>query len=289
MADYRIWFERVINPELLGRIGPTVEILGPGNKSDPYAGIENASGIMASVLPYTQAVMDRAAKTVVIARTGIGVDRVDVGAATDRTIAVCNTPDGPTVSTAEHAIALILAVAKGLNRSAEALRSSEGDYYSNNQAIELDGKSLGLVGFGRIARRVGGAARGLGMNVFAYDPFVSDEGFFANRVDNLDDLLALSDVVSIHVPLTTDTRQLFDRGRFRAMRPGSILVNTSRGSVVDQGALIEALESGHLFGAGLDVTEPEPLPPDHTLLHRLDVIVTPTWHQGQSRAENVFF
>jgi phosphoglycerate dehydrogenase-like enzyme len=277
MADHPIWFERVISPELLGQIGLTVEILGPGieNASDPYAGIENAAGIMASVLPYTEAVMDRAANAVVIARTGIGVDRVDIGAATDRTIAVCNTPDGPTVSTAEHAVALILAVAKGLTRSAEALRLSEGNYYSHNQAIELDGKSLGLVGFGRIARRVGRAAQGLGMNVLAYDPFVSDEGLLVTRVDSLDKLLALSDVVSIHVPLTTDTRYLFDRARFQMMRSGSILVNTSRGSVVDQSALIEALDSGQLFGAGLDVTEPEPLPPDHTLLHRPNVIVTP--------------
>jgi D-3-phosphoglycerate dehydrogenase len=277
MADHPIWFERVINPDLLGRIGPTVEILGPGieNELDPYAGIEHAAGIMASVLPYTDAVMDRAAKTVVIARTGIGLDGIDIGAATDRTIAVCNTPEGPTVSTAEHAMALILAIAKGLTRSAEALRLSEGNYYSHNKAIELDGKSLGLVGFGRIARRVGRSAQGLGMNVFAYDPFVSNEGFFANRVDSLDNLLALSDVVSIHVPLTTNTRLLFDQARFQRMRPGSILVNTSRGSVVDQNALIEALDSGQLFGAGLDVTEPEPLPPDHTLLHRPNVIVTP--------------
>lgn len=277
MVDLPIWFERVISPELLDQIGVNVEILGPriDYESDPYAGIENAAGIMASALPYTEVVMDRATNAVVIARTGIGVDGVDIGAATDRLIAVCNTPDGPTISTAEHAIALILAVAKGLTRSAEALRLSEGHYYSHNQAIELDGKSLGLVGFGRIARRVGRAAQGLGMNVLAYDPLVSDEGFFANRVDSLDNLLALSDVVSIHVPLTTNTRYLFDRARFQTMRPGSILVNTSRGSVVDQNALIEALDSGQLFGVGLDVTEPEPLPPDHTLLHRPNVIVTP--------------
>jgi D-3-phosphoglycerate dehydrogenase len=289
MADLPIWFERVISPELLGQIGLTVEILGPGKASDPYTGIENAAGIMASVLPYTEAVMDRAANAVVIARTGIGMDAVDIGAATDRTIAVCNTPDGPTVSTAEHAIALILAVAKGLTRSAEALRLSEGNYYSHNQAIELDGKSIGLVGFGRIARRVGRAAQGLGMNVLAYDPFVSDEGFFANRVDSLDNLLALSDVVSIHVPLTTDTRYLFDRARFQTMRPGSILVNTSRGSVVDQNALIEALDSGQLFGAGLDVTDPEPLPPDHTLLHRVNVIVTPHVASGTSEGRERIF
>lgn len=272
---WRIWFERAINPELHAHVGSNVEVLGPGNDSDPYAGIENAVGVIASALPYTAAVMDRAPNAVVIARTGIGVDAVDLDAATDKAIAVCNTPDAPTVSTAEHAISLMLAVAKGIPRSAAALRAAEGSYYSANQAIELEGKTLGLVGFGRIARHVGKAAEGLGMNIVAYDPYASGEGFFAKRMDNLDDLLAFSDVVSIHVPLTADTRQLFDRNRFRAMRTGSILVNTSRGSVIDQKALIEALDAGKLFGAGLDVTDPEPLPPDHPLLNRPDVVVTP--------------
>lgn len=270
-----IWFERAINPELREHVESRVEVLGPGDDSDPYAGIEDAVGVMASALPYTGAVMDRALNAVVIARTGIGFDRVDLAAATDKAIAVCNTPDAPTISTAEHAISLMLAVAKGIARSTAALRAGEGNYYSSNKAIELEGKTLGLVGFGRIARRVGKAAEGLGMKVVAYDPYASSEGFFAQRIDSLDGLLAISDIVSIHVPLTADTRLLFDRNRFQAMRPGSIVVNTSRGSVIDQTALIEALDSGRLFGAGLDVTDPEPLPPDHPLLHRPDVIVTP--------------
>lgn len=284
-----IWFERPLDPEVRALVASNVKVLGPGNDSDPYAGIEDASGVMASALPYTPAVMDRASKVVVIARTGIGVDAVDLEAATERAIAVCNTPDAPTVSTGEHAILLMLAVAKGIARSTAALRAAEGSYYSNNRAIELEGKTLGLVGFGRIARRVAKAAEGLGMKIVAYDPFAAAEGFVVHRVDRLEELLALSDVVSIHVPLTVDTRRMFDRTRFQAMRPGSILVNTSRGSVIDQKALIEALDSGRLFGAGLDVTDPEPLPPDHALLNRPDVIVTPHVASGTTEGRERIF
>lgn len=272
---HSIWFERVIASELRPQIGSNVTILGPESGQDPYDGIEHAAGIMASMLPYTADVMDRARNVVVLARTGIGVDAIDIGAATDRAIAVCNTPEGPTVSTAEHAVALMLAVAKRLINSADALRSAAGNYYANHQALELEGKNLGLVGYGRIGRRVGRAASGLGMEVLAFDPFLGEEDSVATRVDTLDDLIARADVVSIHVPLTPESRHLFDRARLQAMRPGSILINTSRGAIVDQEALVGALDSGHLFGAGLDVTDPEPLPPDHALLHRSDVIVTP--------------
>lgn len=274
MAEDTIWFERPIHPELLDQIPPGMQIIEPTG-SDPYDGIDRARGVMASALPYTRTVIDRAARAFVIARTGIGLDLVDVNAATDRGIAVCNTPDGPTVSTAEHTVALLLAVAKRVTQAATALRNAEGNYYSSHQAIELEGKTLGLIGFGRIARRVARSAEGLGMRVIAYDPLAAGEVFFVQRLDDLEDLLASSDVVSIHVPLSKDTRHLMNRTRFESMRPGAILVNTSRGGVIDQDALLEAIDSGHLFAAGLDVTDPEPLPPDHPLLNRANVVVTP--------------
>lgn len=270
-----IWFERAIHPELVEDIGEEIAILGPGTEVDPYAGIDEALGVLASVLDYDGEVMDRAHRLIVIARTGIGYDAVDVEAATARGVAVCNTPDAPTVSTAEHAVGLLLAVAKGFVSSIEMLRSGLPDLYSRHHAVELEGKTLGLVGFGRIARRVARAAEGLGMHVMAYDPFASDEGFFVDRTPTLEGLLESADFVSIHVPLTADTRQMFDGTIIGAMRPGSVLINTSRGDVVDHHALLEAIDSGHLFGAGLDVTQPEPLPPAHPLLHRPNVVVTP--------------
>lgn len=287
-----IWFERPVHPDLSDLVGPEVEALGPGDGADPYAGIEGATGVMASVLPYDGEVMDRAPQLLVIARTGIGYDQIDLDAATRRGIAVTNTPDAPTVSTAEHTIALLLALTKNVVSAATALRSAAGDYYTTHRALELEGKTLGLVGFGRIARRVAQAALGLGMKVAAYDPLLPAlpaDQFFVERVADLDELCRRADVVSIHVPLTADTRHLFDRRRIRSMRPGAILVNTARGGVVDHAALLESLESGHLWGAALDVTDPEPLPPDHPLLHRPEVVVTPHIASGTAEGRRRIF
>ena len=270
-----VWFERPVPEEFADEVGPRIEVLGPGSAFDPFFGIEPAAGVIASVLRYDGSVMDRASRAVAIVRTGIGYDRVDVAAATVRGIAVCNTPNAPTVSTAEHALALLLAVTKGVYVSSERLRRGDSDLYTTHQAIELEGKTLGLVGLGRIARRVAAVAGSLGMEVLAFDPFITHDAEAVTRIDNLDDLLNSADVVSVHVPLTGETRGLFDRHRFTAMKPGSYFINTSRGEVVDQDALVNALATDHLRGAGLDVTDPEPLPADHPLLHRSDVLVTP--------------
>ncbi|MFV1963014.1 MAG: NAD(P)-dependent oxidoreductase, partial [Acidimicrobiia bacterium] len=220
-------------------------------------------------------VFDRAPRLKVVARTGIGVETVDLEAATERGIAVCNTPDGPTVSTAEHAVALILAVAKSLKLSASRLRAGEEDLYARHEAIELAGTTLGLVGYGRISRRVARAACAMAMHVVAYDPYLDADAFDVQHADGFHELLKLSDIVSIHVPLTEATRHLFDVEALALMKPGAVLINTSRGGVVDQDALLAAISQGHLFGAGLDVTDPEPLPADHPLLHHDRIVVTP--------------
>lgn len=208
----------------------------------------------------------------VISRTGIGYDTVDLAAATSAGVVVCNAPDAPTVSTAEHAIALVMVATKRLAVNQKRLRLADGDYFAANDGMELDGRTLGLVGYGRIARRVGVVGTALGMQVIAHDPYVDDADV---ELVDFADLLARADVVSLHAPLTADTRHLFDAAAFAAMRPGSVLVNTARGGLVDQDALLGALDNGPLFAAGLDVTEPEPLPTDHRLLARDDVFVTP--------------
>ncbi len=208
----------------------------------------------------------------VISRTGIGYDTVDLAAATSAGVVVCNAPDAPTVSTAEHAIALVMVATKRLAINQKRLRLADGDYFAANDGMELDGRTLGLVGYGRIARRVGVVGTALGMQVIAHDPYVDDADV---ELVDFADLLARADVVSLHAPLTADTRHLFDAAAFAAMRPGSVLVNTARGGLVDQDALLGALDNGPLFAAGLDVTEPEPLPTDHRLLARDDVFVTP--------------
>jgi phosphoglycerate dehydrogenase-like enzyme len=272
-----VWFEREVPPLLLEEVLAVVSILGPATDDDAYAGLASAAAAVVGSGRCDEAFMDRAPRLRVIARTGIGYDRVDVGEATRRGIAVCNTPDGPTVSTAEHAATLMLMVAKNVKRSEADLRAGAGDLYGRHLAIELQGKQLGLVGFGRIARHLAGIAGGLGMRLSAYDPYLAGSDFSppVTRAPSLDALLSDADVVSVHVPLTAATRGMFGAEQFARMRPGSVFINTARGGLVDTAALLAALDEGHLFGAGLDVTEPEPLPPGHPLLLRHDVVVTP--------------
>ena len=263
---YRIWFEREVEADLLPLIPSSVEMLGPGRDNDPLSGIETARAAVAARLAYDDQLFDQAPQLLGVFRTGIGYDSVDLEAATRRGIAACNVPEGPTVSTAEHSVALILAVAKKVKESSYRLRVGAGGYYSKHNAMELDGKTLGLVGFGRIARRVGTAAQGLGMKVVAYDPFLPEEAFpeDVGRAETLPELLASCHVVSVHIPMSPENASMFDTAAFASMKQGSVFVNAARGGLV-----------GHLLGAGLDVTHPEPLDPDHPLLHRTDVIVTP--------------
>lgn len=208
----------------------------------------------------------------VISRIGIGYDNVDVAAATAAGVIVCNAPDAPSVSTAEHTIMLMLAVVKNL--PAQIQRAREGlPGATTGTALELDGAVLGLVGYGRIARRVGAAARALGMSVLAYDPYLTEaEG--CDLVE-LDRVFAGSDVVSLHAPAVAETRHMINAASLATMKRGAYLVNCARGGLVDQDALLTALQSGQVAGAGLDVTDPEPLPVGHPLLAHPNVIVTP--------------
>jgi phosphoglycerate dehydrogenase-like enzyme len=231
-----------------------------------------ARAIIASGSRWDAARMDQLPNARVLSRSGVGYDNVDIAAASDREIVVCVAPDAPTVSTAEHAVALILAAAKQLVPNQVRLRAGSGDYFAATGAIELAGRTLGLVGYGRIARRVHRAAAALDMAVIAHDPYVD-----AADVDlvSFTELLERADIVSVHAPLTDANRGLVDAAAFAAMRPGAIFVNTARGGLVDHDALLDALERGHLGGAGLDVTDPEPLPVGHPLLQRDDVVITP--------------
>ncbi len=273
-----VWFERPVLPEFGPSVVARCTVLGPATDRDRYAGVEAAVAAVAGAAPYDAAFLDRAPHLRVIARTGIGYDAVDVEAATRRGVAVCNAPDGPTVSTAEHAVTLMLQVAKNVKSAESALRTgTSGGYFGRHEGIELDGKVLGLVGFGRIARRVARIAGGLGMRVMVFDPYLARSAVPARvrRADTLEALLRTADVVSVHVPLTEKSRDMFGAVQFGSMKPGAVFINTARGALVDNDALLEALDAGRLFGAGLDVTSPEPLPAEHPLLRRDDVIVTP--------------
>lgn len=288
----KIWFERAVLAGFEEDVDARAIALGPGSTSadDASSGLSEAEGIVAATLIYDAEMMDRAPNTRVIARTGIGVDRVDIDAATERGIVVCNTPDGPTNSTAEHAIMLMLMAAKRVKEAEATLRAGGDDLFAGHTGMELADKNLGLVGFGRISRRVARAATAMGMNVTAFDPNLADEEFSgAERSPNLHSLLEISDVVSVHVPMMSSTSGMFGDAEFEAMKRGAVFVNTARGGLVDHQAMIRALDSGQISAVGLDVTDPEPLPPQHPLLHRDDVVVTPHVASATQEAKERIF
>jgi len=245
-----------------------------------------AHGILAGGELYDAAVLDTLPNLRVLSRIGIGYDAVDLDAASERGIIVTNTPDGPTTSTAEHTIALMMAVAHELTASAERLRAATGDYITHQHSMELNSRTLGLLGFGRIGRAVAHMAEAIGMRVIVSDPLHEDSV-------TVDELLTESDVLSLHVPATPDTIGMIDAAALARMKQGSILINAARGSIVVTDDLVDALSSGHLMAAGLDVTDPEPLDPDHPLLHMDNVIVTPhiasNTTAGRERMERMAF
>lgn len=215
----------------------------------------------------------------VIGRTGIGVDRVDLDAATERGIMVVNTPDGPTESTAEHATALMLALTKGVVTSDRLTHAGQGftPYGKLPHGLETLGAVLGLVGLGRIGKRVAEIARVLGMKVLAFDPFISPEQaktLGVELVADLPTLLGQAQVVSLHCPSIPETYRLLNRETLAMMQPGVFLVNVSRGALIDEAALLEALDSGHVRGAGLDVYDPEPPELNNPLLTHPSTICT---------------
>jgi len=278
---YRIWSEREVPAEFAPLFAGLAELIGPAKvpTADPDATLPEADAVVACGGQYNGAFMDRAPGLLVVSRRGVGYDNVDVPAASARDIAVCITPDAPTISTAEHALALILSAAKSLKKAERSLhREPRGDLYQLQNGLELYESRLGLVGFGRIGRHVARVALALGMHVTAFDPHVSPGVVSAAGVEpvaTLEELLRQAHVVSLHLPLSPATRRLIRAETLAQMKPGAILVNASRGGLVDEAALLAALESGHLAGAGLDVTDPEPPSLDNPLLHRDDVIITP--------------
>lgn len=279
---FNIWFEWEPPPDVLALIAGRATVLGPASRTPgrPWSDLPAAEGIVAAAdLQYTNEVLALAPSLRVVSRIGVGCDNIDIAAATRRGIAVCNAPDAPTTSTAEHAIALLLAVAKQIPSLETRLkRGDRPNYFLENRGLELSGRIIGVVGFGRIGQRVAKLARGLEMAVVGYDPHANQDAFIRNDVEQyqaLEELVKIADVVSLHIPLNDQTRGLFDRRVLQAMKPGAILVNTARGDLVDEAALLDVLQSGHLFGAGLDVFRGEPPSSDDPLLNCDRIVATP--------------
>jgi D-3-phosphoglycerate dehydrogenase len=236
-----------------------------------------AAGILTLDEPLSARVIAGLPRLRVISRFGIGVDRVDLEAARAAGIVVTNVPDYCVEEASDHALALLLAVERRILPLDRAVRAGVWDTAAvAGRVRRLRGRRLGIVGFGRLGRRFAEKASALGLEVCAHDPYLSPEAITTAGVWplGLDELLATSDVVSLHLPLGPETRHLLDAARIASMPAGAVLVNTARGGLVDEAALVEALRAGRLGGAGLDVFESEPPPRDHPLLGLPNVVVT---------------
>jgi lactate dehydrogenase-like 2-hydroxyacid dehydrogenase len=243
--------------------------------------VKGCEGLLALLTdPIDAGVMDAAPGLKVISNCAVGFDNIDLKAATARKIPVGNTPEVLTDATADLAFALLLAAARHIVPGVEYVRAGKWKTWNLQLLLgaDLRGRTLGIIGFGRIGRAVARRASGFGMRVIYCDPASADTGE-AEPVD-LEALLRQSDFVSLHVPLTDDTRHLIYEETLRMMKPSAVLVNTSRGPVVDHDALYRALRDHRLFAAGLDVTDPEPLNGDSALLRLDNCIIVP--HLGSA-------
>jgi D-3-phosphoglycerate dehydrogenase / 2-oxoglutarate reductase len=252
---------------------------------DFRATLARASGlIVRSATTVTAEMMADAGELRVIGRAGVGIDNIDLEAATERGIAVMNAPGGNTIAAAELTLALLLAVARRVPEADRSIREGRWDR-SRLQGVELRGRILGVIGAGRIGGAVAERCRAFGMKVIAYDPYLPPEATEDPRLGfvPLAELLSTADVVTLHVPLTDETRGLIGAAALATMKKGAFVINASRGGVVDEPALAAALVSGVIAGAALDVYESEPLAGDSPMLSAPNLVLTP--HLGASTRE----
>jgi D-3-phosphoglycerate dehydrogenase len=269
---------------LLARAGLAADVRTDLNREALLAAIGDYDALVVrSATQVDRQLLDAGKKLRVVGRAGVGLDNVDVKAATERGVLVVNAPSGNVVSAAEHTIALLLSLLRRVPEAQVSLKAGEWKR-SKFVGTELQGKTVGLVGLGQVGARVAARLAPWGVRLLAFDPYISDERAAELGVvlSDLDDLLSTADVVSLHTPVTPETTGLMNAERFSRMKDGAFLVNCARGALVDEAALLQALDSGRLAGAALDVFAAEP-PKDFTLAKHPKVVVTP--HLGASTVE----
>ena len=285
---------RVLIADKLSAAGMKILRAAPEIEVDEAVGL-NPTELAAKIAPYhgliirsgstvTAEVIAAATNLRAIGRAGIGVDNIDVEAATKKGVVVMNTPAGNNVTTAEHAISMMLALARSIPQATASMKAGKWEK-GKFTGSEVFNKTLGIVGIGNIGSLVAERAIGLKMKVIAHDPFLSQEAAQRLGVElvTLDELFPRSDFISIHTPLNPHTRGLIGAAAFAKMKPGVRVINCARGGIVDEAALAAAIEGGTVAGAALDVFEQEPPPPDHPLLKLDKVICTP--HLGAATDE----
>jgi D-3-phosphoglycerate dehydrogenase len=238
--------------------------------------------IMHGAIPFTREIISQLKRCKVVCRTGVGVDRMDLGAAAEHGIVVCNAAGCNSIEVAEQAIGLLIAISRKLVRMNQYVHEGKWRRHTaelhayRGPVYRIEGRTLGIVGLGHVGRQVAPRAQGLRLKVQAVDPYLDPEvaADLGVPLVSLDELIRTSDFISIHAPLTATTRKMFSRSQFTMMKATAYLVNCARGGLVDTDALYDALVSGQIAGAALDVTDPEPLPGDHKILTLPNVIVT---------------
>ena len=261
----------------LKRLDPEIRIAKSADKADILDVARDADGVLVTYAKLPGELLRELQRCKVIGRFGLGVDNIDIKAAAALNITVTYVPDYCLREVSDHAMALVLALARKVPFSNSLTQQGRWEMPAVVPIRRLDGQILGLIGLGNIPRLVVPKAKAFGFKVVAHDPFVS-----AAKAEELgvalvsfERLLEISDFISVHAPLTPQTRGLFNTARFKRMKPTAVFVNTARGPIVNEADLIEALKTGTIFAAGLDVTDPEPPPPDSPLLRLPNLVVAP--------------
>lgn len=231
----------------------------------------------------TEKIMAAASRLKVIGRAGVGVDNIDLEAATKRGIIVINAPDGNTITTCEHAFAMMMALARHIPQA--YAKTISGQWDRKFLGVELRNKTLGVLGMGRIGSEVAKRAKAFGMEILGYDPFLTEDRAekLGVKLATVDDIVRTADFITVHTPLTPETKHMIARPQFEVMKKGMRIINCARGGIVDEQALVEAIDQGIVAGAAFDVFEKEPPEADHPFLHHPKIIVTP--HLGASTVE----
>jgi D-3-phosphoglycerate dehydrogenase / 2-oxoglutarate reductase len=274
---------------VLAAVGARLVLAETGSESELVALAPEADAILTCFKHVTPAVVKAAPRLRVIGRYGVGVDNIAVETATERGVVVANVPVYCVDEVAEHSIAMLLALARKIVRYDGAVRAGRWEIETGMPIHRLAGSVLGVVGYGHIGRAVAARARGLNMRVLVSDPSESPDVVRADGAEprSLDELLRESDAVSLHAPLSSETRHMVDARRLATMKPGAFLVNCARGAIIDHDALATALQEGRIGGAALDVFEPERLPVGHALFGLDNVVLTPhvAFYSEESIAE----
>ncbi len=266
-----------LEKQVLSGIDAALKQIHGLDSSETQDAASAADALMVTTHPVRRDLLQRMTRCKIISRVGTGLDSIDISAATEYGIWVTNVPDYSVDEVSSHTIALLLAQARRLPKLLELTRQGIWDSKSVRPFERLSGQTLGVVGFGRIARAVAAKAQGLGLRILAYDPYIDASSIEATgaKAVSLETLLRESDFVALHTPLTESTRHIINREALALMKPTAFLINTARGPLIDEDALLEVVRAGRIAGAALDVLTVEPPPPDHPLLHEEHVLVTP--------------